>query len=184
MAAPPPGATGAPSSVPWVSESSRRSARPTVPDAWDQYARTEVVISRAEGDLVVRPAPPGVLGEWPWPTDDPLYLLTAWDPGPARPGIEVNRRRQEELEAVVRPMVSAAWSAVGTDPCTGHREEGIAVGGISEEVVLEIGARFGQDAVFAWSPQGWDTVSCRDGRRRRGGWSLDRAAARPLHYYV
>ena len=143
------------------------------PDAWDGYARTVVEIRRPEeGDLVVRPAPRGVTGMWPWPTPEPVYVLTAWDPGDERPGPEVNRRRQAALESELRPLVAAMWSAVGTDPVTGRREEGVAVRGPGEAEVLAVAARYGQDAVFVWTPGVWATVSCRDRRRQAGGWVL------------
>ena len=74
-------------------------------DPWAAYADTVVQIVRpAEGDFVtVRAAPVGA------PTrrdrsmalarEDPVCILTAWDPGDERPGVEVNRRRGAELES-------------------------------------------------------------------------------------
>ncbi len=95
-----------------------------------------------------------------------------WDPGPERPSEAVNRERQAALEADLRPRAGALWAAVGVDPATGHREEGVSVTGISESAVRALGARYGQDAVFAWTPVEWAIVSCRDGRRVATGWSL------------
>ena len=46
------------------------------------------------------------------------------------------------------------------------------VRGVDEEVVLDVAARYGQDAVFTWTPEEWATVSCRDGRRDGVGWTL------------
>ena len=143
------------------------------PAGWEGYRRTIVEIRRPrEGDLVVRPARPGTAGPWPWPTPDPVYLLTAWDPGEERPAVEVNRRRQASLVAELLPLVRAMWEARGTDPVTGRREEGVAVCGVEEEAVLALAARYGQDAVFVWTPAAWSTVSCRGGRRQVGGWEL------------
>ena len=66
-------------------------------DPWASYARTVVEIVRSGvGDLVVRSAPPGDVGEWPWPSPDPVHILTAWDPGGERPGEADNRRRQAD----------------------------------------------------------------------------------------
>jgi uncharacterized protein DUF3293 len=142
-------------------------------DPWASYGRTEVEIVRpAEGTFTVRPAPEGERGPWPWPSAQPVYVLTAWDPGPERPSEADNRERQAALEADLRPRAGALWSAVGVDPVTGHREEGVAVGGIPESAVRALGARYGQDAVFAWTPVEWAIVSCRDGRRVATGWSL------------
>jgi Protein of unknown function (DUF3293) len=124
------------------------------------------------GTLAVRSAPGAEVGTWPWPTGDPVHVLTAWDPGPARPGPAINRARQAALEADLRPLAVEMVAAVGFDPVTGHREEGVAVLGVAEAMVLALGARYGQDAVFAWTPTTWSIVGCLDGRRRTSGWAL------------
>ncbi len=143
-------------------------------DAWDGYRRTVVEIRRPiGGDLRVRPAPPGEVGVWPWQTREPVYLLTAWDPGDERPGDAVNRRHQAALEEDLRAVTRELFVAVGTDPVTGRREEGVAVRGASEGDVLALAARYRQDAVFAWTPTEWATVSCRERRRVSMGWAVD-----------
>ena len=141
-------------------------------DPWAGYARTVVEIVRpAEGDLVVCPAPPGEVGEWPWRTADPVHLLTAWDPGLERPPAAENRRRQAELEAVLRPLAGGTWMAVGVDLVSGHREEGVAVVGVSQADALALGLRYDQTAIFAWTPAEWVVVGCADGRRVASGWT-------------
>jgi hypothetical protein len=62
--------------------------------------------------------------------------------------------------------------AIGVDPATGRHEEGVAVRGVPEAEVLELGVRYGQDAIFAWTPAEWVIVACRGGRRQASGWSL------------
>ena len=95
-------------------------------DPWVPYAGTIVQIVRpAEGDFVtVRSAPVGErraeFGRWPWTSEDPVPILTAWDPGDERPGKEVNRRRGAELEAALRGRASRLLHAVGVDPSSGH----------------------------------------------------------------
>jgi hypothetical protein len=142
-------------------------------DPWSGYARLTVAIRRPNlVDLAVRAAPRGEAGRWPWPTAEPVAILTAWDPGDERPGLEVNRRRQSELEDHVRALGADMWPAEGTDPVTGDRDEGVAVRGVPESVALELGARYGQDAVFVWTPAEWAIVACTGGRRVASGWRL------------
>jgi len=143
-------------------------------DPWAAYADTVVEIVRGgEGDmLTVRPAPAGQIGEWPWPDDEPVVVLTAWDPGAERPGIAENRRRQEELDSLLRPLARELCHAVGEDPASGHREEGVAVLGVPEDEARTVGARFGQDAVFVWTRQEWAIVSCATERRLSLGWTV------------
>jgi hypothetical protein len=35
-----------------------------------------------------------------------------------------------------------------------------------------LGARYGQDAVFVWTPAEWAIVACTGGRRVASGWQL------------
>jgi Protein of unknown function (DUF3293) len=142
-------------------------------DPWVSYGRTVVDVLRPEeGTLTVRSAPGADTASWPWPTEQPVHILTAWDPGPERPGPVVNRARQAALEIDLRPMALTLMAAVGVDPVTGRREEGVAVIGVAESVVLAVGACYGQDAVFAWTPATWSIVGCQGGRRITSGWAL------------
>ena len=73
--------------------------------------------------------------------------------------------RQAALEADLELLSGQLLVAVGVDPATGRREEGVAVRGVPEAAVLALGVRYGQDAVFAWTPAEWAIVACRGGRR-------------------
>jgi hypothetical protein len=149
-------------------------------DPWASYVRTVVEIVRpGEGNLVVRSAPLGVVGEWPWPWPEPVHILTAWDPGGERPGEADNRVRQRALEAELRLKASGIWVAVGVDPVSGHREEGVAVVGVSDAVAAALGAHYRQDTIFAWTPAAWTIVACAGGRRQACGWSTARPEPGP-----
>ena len=139
-------------------------------DPWEGYARTVVEIARPPGTLTVRAAPAGEVGAWPWETDA-LFLLTAWDPGDERPGLHENRRRQASLEEEVCRLTDARWDAVGVDPETGRREEGVAAGRLSEAEATALGVRYGQAAVFRWTPDAWEIVACTGERRVVLGWA-------------
>lgn len=143
-------------------------------DPWAGYARTVVVIVRPDApDLVVSAAPAGGTGAWPWTAGDAVYVLTAWDPGVARPGEIENRRRQADLEGEIQALApSEMWTAVGVDRVSEHREEGAAVRGLDLDVLVALGARYGQDAIFEWTPREWAIVACRGGRREAFGWSV------------
>jgi hypothetical protein len=149
-------------------------------DPWAAYARTVVEIVRgAEGDFVtVCAAPPGQTGRWPWPTREPVPILTAWDPGEERRALDVNRRVGAELEATLRPRARRVLEAVGVDPDSGHREEGLAALGLSVDEAVSLGAGYGQDAIFVWAPHAWSLVSCRDERRVGFGWCV--SVLRPM----
>ena len=120
----------------------------------------------------------GQIGRWPWPTTEPVPILTAWDPGEERLGLEENRHRGAELEAALRPRARRLLEAVGVDPDSGHREEGLAALGLSVDEAVALGGRFRQAAIFVWAPDAWSIVSCRDERRVGFGWSI--AVLRPM----
>jgi hypothetical protein len=147
---------------------------PAGDDPWAGYARLVVEITRGEGDLVVRADRSGRTGPWPWVSPATVYVLTAWDPAGARPGAAVNRTRQAALESELATLVDTRWPARGTDPLTGRADEGVALRGLATEQVRLLGARYGQDAVFEWTPDEWAIVGCREDRRLGFGWSLVR----------
>jgi Protein of unknown function (DUF3293) len=139
-------------------------------DAWASYAR--MVIEIARGPVVVRAAPLGQVGRWPWPSGEPVHILTAWNPGTSRPGAVANRSAQARLEEDLRPLATSMWGARGVDPATGERDEGVAVRGPDEQIVRALAGRYGQDAIFSWSPLEWAIVSCLGARREVAGWAL------------
>jgi hypothetical protein len=142
-------------------------------DPWASYARTVVVIARPGATNLVVEARPSGVGSWPWAPALLVHVLTAWDPGDERPGEAENRARQAALEADLRLLgPGAIWTAVGVDPVSGHREEGVALWGVETASVLALGARYGQEAVFEWTPDEWAIVACRGGRRADFGWSV------------
>jgi hypothetical protein len=146
-------------------------------DPWASYARTVVEFSLPDGvtrRVRASPVPDADEADWPWPDRRPVYVLTAWDPGAERPGREVNRARQKALEEDVGRLDCPFSRAVGVDPVTGRRDEGVAVRGAPEADVLALGARYGQDAVFAWTPREWAVVACLCGRRLESWWSVER----------
>ena len=152
---------------------------PAPDDPWASYERTVVEILRPGGGILrVRSAPDATRPSWPWPDGQPVHLLTAWDPGLERPGRDVNRARQAALEADLARLAVPLLAAVGVDPATGRREEGVAVRGLPEAEVLALGVRYGQDAIFAWTPTEWAIVACRGERRLASGWSLVVSGAR------
>jgi len=143
-----------------------------VEDPWFGYANTVVEVMSPDAVVVVHAAEAGDVGVWPWASEAALFVLTAWDPGDARDSVEVNRARQSALDAELRPRAESIWRAQGFDPSTGYRDDGVAVRGLAERDVCEVGARYGQDAVFAWTPSTWTIVACTGARRLPLGWRI------------
>ena len=149
-----------------------------VDDLWISYAKTIVhVMPPGEPVLRISPAPRGEVGEWPHTFKAPMYVITAWNPASERLVESANRERQEALDAELRQLTLELWPAVGLDPDSSYREEGVAVSGLTKEQAITLGARHGQNAIFAWTPTAWRTLSCIDERRHEAGWRLGRKIA-------
>ncbi|MGP0032900.1 MAG: DUF3293 domain-containing protein [Acidimicrobiales bacterium] len=147
---------------------------------WAEYAKTIVEIALpGAGGLRIHPAPRGTVGIWPAVFSAPIFVMTAWDPGADRLSVRANRERQATLEGELHQRSVELWSAVGWDPDSEHREEGVAVSGLSEEEATTIGARYGQHAIFRWTPAAWLILSCVDVRRHEAGWSIEPVAEEP-----
>jgi hypothetical protein len=140
-------------------------------EAWAAYIQTEVTfMPPGRAHFTIRPAPPGIAGDWPLEFSPPVHILTAWDPGSERPGEDVNRARQGELEGELRALGLKLCPGIGRLPGSPHFEEGVAVSGLPVDDAIVLGARYGQYAIFQWTPAALITLSCVDARRHDGGW--------------
>jgi hypothetical protein len=140
---------------------------------WAAYIRTEVTFSpNGRTAFTVCPAPLGTTGHWPPGFSPPVHILTAWDPGEERPDVDVNRARQAEMDAELRALGLDLCPGVGRAPGSPHFEDGVAVSGLSTDHALGLAARYGQAAIFQWTPDALVTLSCVGARRHEGGWSI------------
>jgi hypothetical protein len=144
---------------------------PDLDDRLADYAKAWVVIEFPGGRVTVRPADePGR-----YPLDAaPVHVLTAHDPGAARPGAAENRRRQAALEAELTAHGLTVTRAVASAADGTHAEESAAVVGWDDDEALALARRYGQDAIFRWSPTAWAVVACDGGSARCLGWTLAR----------
>lgn len=106
-------------------------------------------VGAAEGEL-----PPSVRGRR-------LTVVTAYNPGTARPGEEANCRANERLRAAIECAGWSYWPAVGRSPSGDHAEPSFAVLDITEEQARELGAQFEQACVFYWDGERGRLVWCR-----------------------
>ncbi len=142
---------------------------------WTCYTKTIVeVMPPGTATFRICRAPLGEVGEWPPMFTAPIFVITAWNPASHRIPPDANRERQEALETDLRQLAEVQlWPSVGLDPDSEYREEGVAVSGLSEEEAIRLGARYDQNAIFAWTPETWAVVSCLDKRCHEAGWFLE-----------
>jgi hypothetical protein len=93
----------------------------------------------------------------------PVHIITAWNPGDQRPTDQANRAANQELfeQLVTRGLEPVR--AVGQDPDSSHAEESWAVSGAADDIARELGAQFGQVAVFRITTGSQTVLACEEG---------------------
>ncbi len=96
------------------------------------------------------------------------YVITAWNPGDARPTRQENDFANERLREVLSLRGLEPFRAVGADPDSEYFEESWAVTGLDDHDARAIGAEFGQVAVFRIADGTQTVLACTE------DWSLSR----------
>jgi Protein of unknown function (DUF3293) len=141
----------------------------------ERTARTEdyvrAILRVPDLGLALRPRPPGtVRGTFPF--DEPAHVVTAYNPGAERPGDAENAARQARLEADLDARGVRRWTTVASAEDGSSAEVGALVVGLDDAVACAIGATWGQDAVFRWSPSAWTVLACDDAASVDLGWEI------------
>ncbi|WSB88899.1 DUF3293 domain-containing protein [Streptomyces cellulosae] len=104
-------------------------------------------------------------------------MITAWNPRGRTASEDANALAHRVLLDEVRHRGLTSWPAVGGDPSGTHLEESVAVAGLSDAAARDLGRRFGQDAVFAWTPSAWRVLACDTGAVSVSGWTASERAS-------
>ncbi|WP_445279043.1 DUF3293 domain-containing protein [Streptomyces sp. DSM 118148] len=143
------------------------------PGNWDHYRSAVVDVRFPDRTVHVEPRPAGTAGGF-FPEaagGGAVHVITAWNPYGRTAPADANARAQTLLLDEVRRRGLAWWSAVGGDAGGTHREESVAVVGLSDAAARDLGRRFGQDAVFAWTPGAWRVLACGTDAVAVSGWT-------------
>ena len=133
---------------------------------WEFYLNTMVRFAPAEGGGVVRPLDE-TDGEL-HPPFGPLHVVTAIQPDPEPDS--VSRARMLVLDRYLHAAGIRSMPAVGSSFTGDHSEDSRAVFGLTDERACDLGAVFGQVAVFAWNGPAWSLLACAGDRYSRRGW--------------
>ena len=91
-----------------------------------------------------------------------LHVITAWNPGDARPTRDANDCASRSLYEDLAALGSTPMPAMGRDPHSDHAEESWAVAGLNDALARELGAKYGQVAVFRITADRLFVFACRD----------------------
>jgi hypothetical protein len=97
-----------------------------------------------------------------------FHVITAWNPGDARPSLIENDAANERLRQTLSARGLQPIRAVGADPDSEHFEESWAVTGLDDQEARAIGSDFGQVAVFRIADGAQTVLACTE------DWSLSR----------
>ena len=89
-----------------------------------------------------------------------IHVITAWNPGDARPSFEINEARNEQLRAEISAKGFDALEALGSDPNSPHAEKSWAVVGMTDDTAIELGKKYGQVAIFRITPTLQSVLGC------------------------
>jgi Protein of unknown function (DUF3293) len=141
---------------------------------WDAYLNAELRIETPAGAVLVSPMPlMQTTGEYPDPQGRTIAVITAHNPGGQPTGDEANAVAQRALEAELDRRGLAWWRADGADPSWTHVEESAAVPGLALPDAIELGSRFGQEAVFLLSKSALTVADCATGKVAMTGWHVE-----------
>jgi hypothetical protein len=103
---------------------------------------------------------------------DPLFVLTAWNPGGTERDRAVNDADERVLEDELRGAGLTWWPADGRSPDDSWSEPGVAVAGLDRDAACVLGERYRQLAVYELTGDDVRVVRCADravmrDRRRR-----------------
>jgi hypothetical protein len=138
---------------------------------WQAYRVAVVDVVPPVGPAFrIVPDVPGRAGTWPDGLAAPVVVVTAWNPDGVRLEPDINGARQRKLALELGTRGLAWWPATGRDPVDAHHEAGAAVPGLAEDEGLALGRRYGQAAVYVWTPDAWEVAACDGSRRVTLGW--------------
>jgi Protein of unknown function (DUF3293) len=143
---------------------------------WDSYEAAIVEIVLGAGRIRLEPRPRGsVEGGFPFPENDSVFVVTAFNPRHATHlTAGQNRARQDDLEHELAGRGSQWLRAWGGNAEWTHVEDSAAILDMTERDALDLGWRFGQDAIFAWTAAAWTLLPCDDRPRTVMGWHVNR----------
>jgi Protein of unknown function (DUF3293) len=125
-------------------------------DLWETYATAH--ISCVVDGRTIRLRGPEIDGL----PADPLFVLTAWNPGGVERDRAANDAAERALEAELTADGRSWWPADGHSPDESWSEPGAAVGSLDRDAACALGEQFGQLAVYELTDAVVRVVRCVD----------------------
>lgn len=142
--------------------------------SWDEYVDAIITIPGTPRwpQFRIEPRAPGQVDS-SFPFDEPVILVTAYNPGRALDP-RTNACADARLLDAVLHRGLRWFRAVGSDALGGGSvEPGFGIIGMPLDEGIALGAEFDQDAIYHWKGDALDIVTCRnDGKAAHMGWAV------------
>lgn len=125
---------------------------------WDRFAETEIVFPRSSKSPLV-----GVGASKTWPWDDPIHVLTAWNPAGVWSHHSRNTEANERLAETLKRHKCQCNRVVGRSRDGKWAEDSLLVEGLKRQQAADIGLNFAQTAIFELDEENLHVVRCSDG---------------------
>jgi hypothetical protein len=136
-------------------DTSHRDALPD--DVVDSYKETLFEVALPTGPAVFSVSSTPETGQ---AFEQPLTVVTAFNPALKRQGHWDNEQANRSLEQYLQSTGKTYFPAVGYSPDRSHEEPSFAVAGLTRDEARDLGARFGQACVFYWDGRRGQLVWC------------------------
>jgi Protein of unknown function (DUF3293) len=138
------------------------------------YCRARVRVGIGGETVLVLPNP-DVARHGNFPFDAELvHILTACNPGNQHLDSRTNLQRQTELVDDLERRGLQCWPAIGGNESGSHEEVSVACAGLTDHDAKLLGGRWGQDAIFRWTPEQWTVLPCGGSEPQPLGWTSQR----------
>lgn len=124
---------------------------------WQRYLETIIAIEASPGRWTDINGP-NAADRLPLP--EPIYVITASDPGGQHAGREANDDANADLAGELWATGATLARAVGRSPDGSHSEDSVAASPLSRQEAKELGRRYGQDAIYEVTAEAVLLLSC------------------------
>jgi hypothetical protein len=140
-------------------------------DVWSAYLTTVIEVTLPDGtQRTLEQTPEQTSQEWPF-AEPVAWILTACNPRSEVLSPEVNAERHADMGSTINALGLVAYPNVGYDPDDPTwNEVGYTIVGSDESTVCDIARQWEQNAIFRWSPDGFELVGVLMPGRHRHGW--------------
>jgi len=136
---------------------------------WDGFAGAIVEVELASGPVVLVPTTPGQVGVFPF--DQPVHILTAYNPAGRAIDASDNEARHEALGAAL--VGRRVVPTVGSAPDGTFREPGYGMLDVGLEEAIDLARTFGQRAIYRWTPDVLSIIGVDEHVQIDVGWTLE-----------